>query len=116
MKGRKTLRRKENRNERIKRKEGRMEGRRLGVIESIDHFSVSRKKIIINSTQKVSSRVLNSRNMMSIARTSSIRYRNPFNSHVFPTFCYSEEGLSETSKKSILAMIVKCCEVFVLLQ
>ena len=42
------------------------------VIESMDHLSVSRNKIIINSTQKVSSRVLNSRNMMSVARTSKI--------------------------------------------
>ena len=40
------------------------------VIESIDDLSVSRNKIIINSTQKVSSRVLNSRNMMSVASTS----------------------------------------------
>ena len=42
----------------------------MEVIESIDDLSVSRNKIIINSTQKVSSRVLNSRNMMSVARTS----------------------------------------------
>ena len=41
-------------------------------MESIDDLSVSRNKIIINSTQKVSSRVLNSRNMMSVARTSYI--------------------------------------------
>ena len=40
------------------------------VIESIDDLSVVRNKISINSTQKVSSRVLNSRNMMSVARTS----------------------------------------------
>ena len=48
----------------------------MEVIESIDDLSVSRNKIIINSTQKVSSRVLNSRNMMSVARTSYIRYHN----------------------------------------
>ena len=42
----------------------------MEVMESIDDLSVSRNKIIINSTQKVSSRVLNSRNMMSVARTS----------------------------------------------
>ena len=41
----------------------------LEVIKSIDDLSVSRNKIIINSTLKVSSRVLNSRNMMSVART-----------------------------------------------
>ena len=33
----------------------------------------SSNNIIINSTQKVSSRVLNSRNMMSVARTSLLR-------------------------------------------
>ena len=44
----------------------------MEVMESIDDLSVSRNKIIINSTQKVSSRVLNSRNMMSVARTSLI--------------------------------------------
>ena len=42
------------------------------VIESIDDLSVFRNKISINSTPKVSSRVLNSRNMMSVARTSLI--------------------------------------------
>ena len=42
----------------------------MEVMESIDDLSVSRNKIIINPTQKVSSRVLNSRNMMSVARTS----------------------------------------------
>ena len=42
----------------------------MEVMESIDDLSVSRNKIIINSTQKVSSRVLNSRNMMSIAHAS----------------------------------------------
>ena len=56
--------------------EGYLEGGRGGVgmevIENIDDLSVSRNKIIINSTQKVSSRVLNSRNMMSVARASSI--------------------------------------------
>ena len=47
-------------------------------IERVDEFGISRNKIIINSTQKVSSIVLNSRNMMSmmnmmsIARTSFI--------------------------------------------
>ena len=41
------------------------------VIKSMDDLSVSRNKIIRNSTQKISSRVLNSRNMMSVARTSS---------------------------------------------
>ena len=40
------------------------------VIKSMDDLSVSRNKIIRNSTQKISSRVLNSRNMMSVARTS----------------------------------------------
>ena len=40
------------------------------LIERIDDLSISRNKIIINSTQKVSSRVLNSRNMMSVGGTS----------------------------------------------
>ena len=42
---------------------GREEGRK-------DDLSFSRNKIIINSTQKVSSRVLSSRDMMSVAHTS----------------------------------------------
>ena len=42
----------------------------MDVIESMNDLSVSRNKIIMNSTQKISSRVLNSRNMMSVARTS----------------------------------------------
>ena len=37
----------------------------MEVIESIDDLSVFCDKITINSTQKISSRVLNSRNMMS---------------------------------------------------
>ena len=45
----------------------------MEVMESIDDLSVSRNKIIINSTQKVSSGVLNSRNMKSVARTSYSR-------------------------------------------
>ena len=36
----------------------------------------SSNNIIINSTQKVSSRVLNSRNMMSVARTSFVLLYN----------------------------------------
>ena len=60
--------------------EGGMEGimKREKEIERVDEFGISRNKIIINSTQKVSSIVLNSRNMMSmmnmmsIARTSFI--------------------------------------------
>ena len=42
----------------------------MEVIESIDDLSVFCDKISINSTQKISSSVLNSRNMMSVARTS----------------------------------------------
>ena len=42
----------------------------MEVIKSIDDLSVFCDKIAINSTEKISSRVLNSRNMMSIARTS----------------------------------------------
>ena len=49
---------------------GRRSGGKTEVIESIDDLSVVRNKISINSTQKVSSRVLNSWNMMSVARTS----------------------------------------------
>ena len=44
--------------------------RRYKVIERVDDLSISRSKVIMNSTQKVSSRVLNSRNMMSVASTS----------------------------------------------
>ena len=40
------------------------------VIKSMDELSVSCNKFIRNATQKISSRVLNSRNMMSVARTS----------------------------------------------
>ena len=40
------------------------------IMVSMDDLSVFRNKIIRNSTQKISSRVLNSRNMMSVARTS----------------------------------------------
>ena len=47
-----------------------LESRVIRVIRVSELVSVSRNKIIRNSTQKVSSRVLNSRNMMSVARTS----------------------------------------------
>ena len=42
----------------------------LEVIERQDDLNISRSKVIINSTQKISSRVLKSWNMMSVARTS----------------------------------------------
>ena len=42
----------------------------MEVMENIDDLRVSRNKVVINSAQKVSSRVLNSQNMMSVARTS----------------------------------------------
>ena len=42
------------------------------VIERDDDLSISHSKVIMNSTQKVCSRVLNSRNMMRVARTSWI--------------------------------------------
>ena len=42
----------------------------LEVIEWADDLNISHNKVIINSTQKGSSSVLNSRNMMSVTRTS----------------------------------------------
>ena len=50
--------------------EGGRDGAGTEVIESINDLSVSYNKIIINPTQKVRSRVLKSRNKMSVARTS----------------------------------------------
>ena len=57
------------------RKEGKVEGRVEGKVEgrtggSKGDLSISCNKMIINSTQKVSSRVLKSRNLMSGARAS----------------------------------------------
>ena len=40
------------------------------VIETIEDLSISHNKFILNSTQKVSSKVLHSWNMIGIARTS----------------------------------------------